>query len=94
MSQKSVIVAHCLVAVAIGKCSAEKLAGGFADSISALRRATLKKPERVVFLAGLETAHGCAIKKRREIFRSTVDGRGELRVRFADSNSAFVAHGL
>ena len=44
-----------------GWWAAENLAGGFADSISALRRATLKKPERVVFLAGLETAHGCAV---------------------------------
>ena len=44
-----------------GWWAAEKFASGFADSISALRRATLKKPERVIFLAGLETAHGCAI---------------------------------
>ena len=44
-----------------GWWAAEKLAGGFADSISALRRATLKKAERVVFPVGLETAHGCAV---------------------------------
>lgn len=41
--------------------AAKNLAGGFADSIGALRRATLEKPERVVFAAGLETAHGCAV---------------------------------
>src|SRR5262249_9540592 len=41
--------------------ASENLAGRFADSINALCRTTLKKPERVVSLAGFETAHGRAV---------------------------------